>query len=757
VTHNEHDISTPSHPVVEAAQKELSLSILDLRRLCESVDSAALFSAMSVFLGAPDSRMPINALHLIPAKLHILLYVASESFGKPRDCIITEQHIARCIRSLDAAYSAQRTILCGPYFGASGMPQAESFLLSSLAIETSMGVGAAEIDQTASLIRNTQGRFDKRFASRLGISPTMAVEVLECIARVQGSGPRLALLKRASDVWQRGWVGATDAEDVGAFVQLGNDPFLTASDLVVLPVSKYDVQKVCAVSGSEWNALLSLIGCGSDRRSKLQHQLDVINFPLPVFSDDRVFMINLANCLHRTFECFDADAKSDQSFASGKYQQHISDYLEASAATCLERLFPRDSVFRRLIYPDPHSNDGGSAELDIAVAWPPFLLICEAKSKQLRFSPMGADVARFCTDVKSNIEDGFAQARRFAKYVEGVDEIALVEKGGGRTLQIAKVDLRELFAVSISLRRFVSLAGQLPTLREMGLFKDRRFPWAVALDDLDLITRFSPSPDVFLHFIKRRIMLEKEEVRYAGGEVDFFGVYLNSGRLEPEPWRNMEKRPDLITMTEYHERFREAIQQERKGMPTLAPIPLRVPSIIKDFLGELSLRSSDPQARWIAFCLLSLGDEQLSALAYAILALKSSSTSGGRIRSAVLKCKDVVFSLTLSEERDLRQLHDITLSRAISEKYRTRADKCAAFGMEMHNSQQSFAHAFWIEEAWRPDPQLEEHVLQMKTRCSPLLPPGSKMPGRNEKCPCGSGKKFKYCCLGKYHKSDFAS
>ncbi len=30
----------------------------------------------------------------------------------------------------------------------------------------------------------------------------------------------------------------------------------------------------------------------------------------------------------------------------------------------------------------------------------------------------------------------------------------------------------------------------------------------------------------------------------------------------------------------------------------------------------------------------------------------------------------------------------------------------------------------------------------------PLAPPPSGGPGRNQPCPCGSGKKFKRCCLG---------
>ena len=718
--------------------------------MCETLDSTVLFTATAIFLAGPDSRLPTDALHLIPAKLKMLFYVASETFSTPGDCTITEQHLARCISALDLAYGAQRSILCAPYLSEAVGFDTKSFLLASLAIETSMGVGAAEIDQTTSLIRIALGRFDQRFKDRLGISPTKAVEVLDAVVKVLCSEPRLALLRRANDVWERCWVDSQEEEDLSAYIKLGDEPFLSSTEIDIFPVNKNEVQSICNVSDSEWKSLISMIGCDRARRCELKHHLDVIDYPLPVFSDGRVLIINLAGCLLTVFERFDSDAKSEPSFASGKYQQHISDYLEINADACFQRLFPRESVFRGLTYPDPDRLDGGLAELDIAVVWPPFLLICEAKSKQLRFRPIGADIGRFCTDVKANIEDGFQQARRFAKYVDGVEEIILKEENGGRTLKIAKSELRETFAVSISLRRLVSMAGQLATLQEMGLFKDGRFPWAVALDDLDIITRFCPSSDVFLHFIKRRIMLEKEEVRYAGSEIDFFGTYLNSGRLQPEVWRHAEKRPNLITLTNYHERFQKAIHVEKHGVPVLDPVPLNVPPIVKDFLWELGLRSDDPQARWITFCVLSLDDEQLAALAYSIEALKASSSSSGRIRSAMLKCKDVVFSLTLSEERNLEQLHEITLNRAVSEKYRNKVNRCAAFGMEHNNPRQPFAHAFWLEDNWRFDPMLEKHVLQMKTRQSVLLPPGVKMPGRNEKCPCGSGKKFKYCCMGQY-------
>ena len=753
-TDRQREVASP-HPRLEEAQRELSTAIDELRVLCESVDASALFAAAAIMMSGSDTPLPVDTLDLIPAKLLILLYVASEFFPNVKDSTITEKHLATCVRLLDKAYSAQRALISGPYLTAPG-PFAKSFMLGSLAIETSMGVGAAEIEQSRSLIRIVQGKFDKRYQDRLGISPTKAIEVLFAIARVQQSEPRSALFQKSHLIWRKCGTNAhDDDEDLGSFINLGDAPFADSSELRKIPVGRQEVEGICPVSHDEWTAIISLIGCNRSRRAHLQHPLDTINHPLAVFPDDRVFMINFAGCLQQLFEQFDSDAKSDQAFYSSRYQRHISDYLELNAAACFERLFPRESVYRQLIYPDPDRNDGGSAELDLAVFWPPFLIICEAKSKQLRFRPLGADIARFCTDIKSNIEDGFTQARRFSKYIESSNEVVLSEKHGKRSLKLNKSDIREVFPISVSLRRLVSIAGHLPTLKEMGLFRDGRFPWAVALDDLDIITRFCPSPDIFLHFIKRRLMLETEEVRYTGSELDFFGTYLNSGRLEPELWRHAAKRPKLITLTRYHERFQKAIYREEAGVPVLSPVPLCVPSVVKDFLQELSLRTNDTQARWIAFCLLSLTDEQIAGLAFGIETLKSSPATDGRIRSIMLPMKDLVFSLTLSEEHDLKQLYDVTFNRAVAVKYNTKSSQCAAFGIRNCDRSQPFAHAFWFESKWELDPLLEEHARQMKTRAHMVRPPGFKMPGRNDRCPCGSGKKFKHCCLDKYQRPGF--
>jgi preprotein translocase subunit SecA len=48
------------------------------------------------------------------------------------------------------------------------------------------------------------------------------------------------------------------------------------------------------------------------------------------------------------------------------------------------------------------------------------------------------------------------------------------------------------------------------------------------------------------------------------------------------------------------------------------------------------------------------------------------------------------------------------------------------------------------------DPDLLDEEEQMLANTPPVDPIHAKdQPGRNDPCPCGSGKKFKKCCWGK--------
>ncbi len=44
------------------------------------------------------------------------------------------------------------------------------------------------------------------------------------------------------------------------------------------------------------------------------------------------------------------------------------------------------------------------------------------------------------------------------------------------------------------------------------------------------------------------------------------------------------------------------------------------------------------------------------------------------------------------------------------------------------------------------EPDMPEDILDLEKMLNPSQPSVSRKVGRNEPCPCGSGKKFKKCC-----------
>jgi len=56
----------------------------------------------------------------------------------------------------------------------------------------------------------------------------------------------------------------------------------------------------------------------------------------------------------------------------------------------------------------------------------------------------------------------------------------------------------------------------------------------------------------------------------------------------------------------------------------------------------------------------------------------------------------------------------------------------------------SATHADWWSDGWPH----AEHVIKKKPNVSPVIS-GKLLQRRNSACRCGSGKKFKNCCLHK--------
>jgi hypothetical protein len=466
-----------------------------------------------------------------------------------------------------------------------------------------------------------------------------------------------------------------------------------------------------------------------------------------VLPDERVLLFDAGTTLDALWEGYERAARQNQAFYDKKYALAKGEWLEGKVVQGLQRVFPSGSVFQSLHYPDPDKSKGATAELDVAVQWGPFLILIEAKAKQFRLRTHHKNRSQLKRDVEANIEDAFEQTRRVLRYLNQVAAPVFVEKATGRHLVINKEKLQRVYALTVSQHYLAGLANQPHLLTALGLFKDGSFPVSLDIGTLEIILETCEAPNVFLHYLERRVQLQKTHPHIRGDELEFYGAYLQS-RLQTSPFRNADSN-DRISLHGFKEDFERFMRHKYGVSDKQADIALRLPNEIKELL-QLLRKDSGDAARGIAFSLLTLSDRALHHISEAITTLRDRPVTPGTLfRNSIVKddLDDTAIFILVSVNQTQQTLDKHLEVRLHLEKYRLRATKAIGIGVMLPLLGKPVTTLRWLEHPWRFDEDREALLNSPDIERAELPVPGQSLPGRNEPCYCGNGKKFKHCHL----------
>lgn len=369
----------------------------------------------------------------------------------------------------------------------------------------------------------------------------------------------------------------------------------------------------------------------------------------------------------------------------------------------------------------------------------------EAKAKQFRLESQLGDIGRLRSDIKANVEDAFDQARRAAKYIDQTNKPEFVEPSTGRRLIISKDKIHRMYLVTVSQHLLAGLATRLSMFKDLGLFRSEEYPFSISIADLETVTNFCDGPDVLLHYVEKRLATQRESLEILADELDFFGAYLQT-RLQPARlWDREGVKPTGVWLHGFSAQFDDWVAYKRGDLSTPPNIELEIPIEIKQVLGELRKRG-DYASRWISFALLDMSDSMLGQIAKNLSDLRTATFTPGMFRRWTYSEGETAVSLIGSLDLSPHLLEQRTEMRTVIEKYRHKAVKSIGLGVIVKDNSKPFHCATWVEGPWDYDAEMEK-IMQDEP---PFMPaPGTKLPGRNDPCLCGSGKKFKKCCLPK--------
>lgn len=753
----------------QAYETELLESEEKIRQLAQAVDPAKLFVAIIANLSIAPAEYINEAIYgSVPAKLELLAYYLFPFFGSTNnETIITPWHTNDCLEILENLFTSRiRARVFSEPDNKINNPVDK--IIGDVRLEAEIVRGSAYPEQTADEILGIQGRFESWFTTRLGIGPVRANYLLWAVFQAQQNSVDIFIPevhKHAIELASR-WKEAkkksrkqrskADIELLQVFESdkvagvFGRVEILNKIAPELLPVNLNDLADLePPPTKQEWEALINLIGLTTTHREVINDSVEIRQRPLFVLPDNRVVLADISNALDVLWNQFEQIAKQDHQFFHGRYQQAKSEWLEDRVKKYFSKIFPEEYIYHKLSYTDPDKGDESVTELDIAIKWGPFLVLTEAKAKQFRIESQLGDVGRLRTDIKQNVEDAFEQAKRAARYISKTPEPVFLEISSGRKLKIDKDGLRRVYLLTVSQHHLAGLATRLAIFQDLGLFQDNEYPLSISIADLETVSEFCDGPDVFLHYIEKRLVTQSKSIEIMADELDLFGAYLDT-RLQPDRiWGRDKQDFDFVSLGGWQDQFDEWIMYKRGDLSKPPKIKLNVPDEIQEILTELRKRN-DYGARWISFALLDMTDDGLNIIAQGFREIREAELTPGMFRRLVQQDGDTVISIMASLDVPPSLLHERIEARAIVEKYRRKALKSIGFGIMVLDKSKPFAYATWVKGPWEYDEGLEK-VIEAEP---PFIPaPGEKLPPRNAPCICGSGKKFKKCCLPKIKAS----
>lgn len=751
--------------IINSSKTKSNELIKKLEEMAKSVDALKLFIAMVANLVIrPVDNTPEVAMGNVTAKLELLAYNLYPFFEGTSNTKLTPFHTNECLSILDELFVSQTWVNQGTKVKETR--NVADYIAGTVKGYTEIVRGSAYPEQTTIEINEIQGEFENWFANKIGIGPKKATDVLLAISKVQEIAVENFMVKvrEKAQIYGGLWdvvrkkqnsgepLSSSDFELIRTFKNKNHTMFFGALDAInafapeFLPVGINDLAFINPPpTPEEWQALINLIGLTAERRGNLNNPLDVRQYPLFMSPDKKAIWADISHGQDILWEKFEEAAKQDQTFFQ-KYQKHKATWLDNKTVEYLSRIFPAGNIYQTLLYPDPEKPKGAQTELDAAIKWGHFLILIEVKAKQFRIESQLGDAARLRTDIKNNVENAFEQGRRASRYISETSNPEFIEKNSGRKMVIDKNGIKRIYYLTVSQHYLAGLMTQLSQLYNMNLFMDRDYPFSTSIADLDIISNFCEGPDIFLHYIERRLLIHKHQTFLQAHETDLFGSYLDC-RLDPEKIFGKEnERITHVWVASGQERFDEYMQYKRGYLQKPPDIKLNLPDEIREILHELRNRPDDA-AKYIAFALLDLSDKYLYGLANTLKELRKMKLTPGKFRRFICQSDDTVFSIVASLDIPQPLLEQRTFEVTTIEKYRRKAVKSIGIGIMILDNTRPFDCIVWAESPWEYDAELEEKIKEDDPPIFQIS--GRKLPGRNDPCFCGSGKKFKKCCLSK--------
>ena len=209
-----------------------------------------------------------------------------------------------------------------------------------------------------------------------------------------------------------------------------------------------------------------------------------------------------------------------------KYQKNYyskkGEYLEDKSLDLFQKILPNCEVYKNLKY-------GNGYEVDGIVIYDNQIFIIEAKSNKFTLGARKGDINRIKRNTQDIVEKAYQQAIRAKKYIFSNQLTEFIGKDKKIVLTIDREKINNIYLINTTLEPLNHISTNLSSLKQFGFIQDDEWIWSVYLNDLRIISEIIDSPSEFLVYIERRIKFNDYPQIKMAEEIDIFGYFLSEG------------------------------------------------------------------------------------------------------------------------------------------------------------------------------------------------------------------------------------
>jgi len=558
----------------------------------------------------------------------------------------------------------------------------------------------------------------------------------------------------------------------------GNDPRgLSAQDAVLVDrLSNFDLFDLASTTALP-HALLDDLSWSPGEDQEFFSRSEMAGWPLldwPTFTrpfikiDDRHY-------------CFDDSIIPDRILASleraiqRKAPNRVRHWgnLQVSAVETLALQYIEELLPGASVYPNPrYVLDGKPYETDGIVIFDGHLLVVEVKGGSYPPPSPVLDFEKHAQFARKRVEKPIAQASRVQKALDRYGSLELRDTDAMDVEPIAVIqqaDVDEVNLVAVTLEPMTEFASQIEHLEGIGIGIgiEMSRAWVVSLDDLRLCNAIFDNPLIFMHYLHHRLRGGAYRLLMVNDELDHLGLYLghNAYRQYAEDVVK-ETNASVFMPIDARAVLDRHFAQHTPGDPQPHCLRQEMPVLFEAVIDALA-RSTAKGRTAVARHLLDSGgdlrttlDEQIRAeltrqqtlhrpLPLSLYGSDGAgvtvfcwSPSSGPRNGSLARAHAEALVMMNAEAR--RLLLEVTFDAAHSVRdVSWKWCELDALSVDRREELTPLMDTMRRRRVAAAVQSKITSVEQGKRRRSSRV-------GRNDSCPCGSGVKYKKCCLRRY-------